>query len=82
MTRALPQSFREVPIALAPFEAVDIVATGRSSSAVGVAHRGRSTLFARVPECRYGSHARGSVGTDFGVSSKSATRRSRGSRHR
>ena len=82
MTRDLPQSFREVPIALAPFEAIDIVATGRSYSGVGLAHLGRSTVFAGEPESRYGSHARRSVGTDFGVSSKSATRGSPGSRHR
>ena len=82
MTRDLPQSFREVPIALAPFEAIDIVATGRSYSGVGLAYLGRCTLFAGVPECRYGSHARRSFGTDFGVSSKSATRGSPGSRHR
>ena len=82
MTSDLSQSFQEVPIALAPFGAIDIVATGRSYSGVGLAHLGRSTLLAGVPECRYGSHARRSFGTDFGVSSKSATRGSPGSRHR
>ena len=82
MTRDLPQSFREVPIALAPFEAIDIVATGRSYSGVGLAHLGRSTVFAGVPECRYGSHARRSFGTDCGVSSKSAMHGSPGSGHR
>jgi hypothetical protein len=82
MTSDLYQSLREVLIALAPFGAIDIVATGRSYSRVGLAHLGRSTLLAGVPECRYGSHARRSFGTDFGVSSKSATRGSPGSRHR
>jgi len=52
MTGDLSQSFQEVPIALAPFGAIDIVATGRSYSGVGLAHLGRSTRFAGVPECR------------------------------
>jgi hypothetical protein len=82
MTSDLTQSLREVPIALAPFEAIDIVATGRSSSGVGLAHLDRSTVFAGEPECRYGSHARRSFGTGFGASSKSAMRGLPGSGHR
>lgn len=82
MTSDLSQSFRKVLLALAPFGAIGIVATGRCYSAVGLAYLGRSTLFAGVPACRYGPHARRSFGTDFGVSSKSATRGSPGSRHR
>jgi hypothetical protein len=82
MTSDLSQSLREVPIALAPFGAIDIMATGRSYSGVGLAHLGRSTVFAGEPESRYGSHARRSFGTDFGASSKSAMHGSPGSGHR
>ncbi|GEM_PF-1933415 len=82
MTSDLSQSFRKALIALAPFGASGIVATRPFYSAVGLAYRGRSTLFAGVPACRYGSHARRSFDTDFGVSSKSTMHGSPRSGHR
>jgi len=82
MTSDLTQSLRQMLLALTLVGTIDIVATGRSSSGVGVAHLGRSTVFAGEPECRYGSHARRSFGTDFGASSKSAMRGLPGSGHR
>ena len=82
MTSGLSQSLRAVLTALAPFGAIDNVATGRSYSGVRLAHLGPSALFAGGSECRYGSHARRSFGTDCGISSKSAVYGSPGSGHR